>query len=99
MVREALANGRESLSLATIARRVFRRGEDFDARLDPAVRIEVGRLRRALERYYGRAGAEDPVCISRPRGACVPIARWTPGRAREARDRVDLEASAPVSRP
>jgi hypothetical protein len=64
MVRERLANRQKSLSLATIAKQVFRRGEDFDSKLDPAVRIEVARLRRALDRYNGLAGAEDAVCTS-----------------------------------
>ena len=86
MVGETLANRLESLSLATIARRVFRRGEDFDSNLDPAVRIEVARLRRALDRYNRLAGAEDPVCISLPPGASVPVARWAAGRASHARE-------------
>ena len=100
MVGEALANRQESLSLATIARRVFRRGKDFDSDLDPAVRIEVTRLRRALERYYRLAGAEDPVRISLPHCASAPVVRWVPGRASHARDLlVEVGAPAAVSRP
>jgi hypothetical protein len=75
MLGEMLANRQESLNLATIARQVFRRGEDFDPHLDPAVRIEIARVRRALDRYYRLSGATDPVRISLPRGAFVPVAR------------------------
>ena len=100
LVGETLANRQKSLSLATIARRVFARGEDFDSDLDPAVRIEVARLGRALDRYNRLAGAEDAVCISLPRGACMPVARWAPARARHAREGLaDQGAFAPVGRP
>ncbi len=97
MVEETLANRPESLSLATIARRVFRRGEDFDPLLDPAVRIEVARLRRALDRYNRLAGAEDPVCISLPRGASVPVVQWAAGRSSQREIREDLRESAAVT--
>jgi hypothetical protein len=36
------------------------------------VRVEAGRLRRALARYYGGAGSNDPVVIELPRGSYVP---------------------------
>jgi adenylate cyclase len=99
LVGEMLANRQESLSLASIARQVFRRGEDFDSRLDPAVGIEVGRLRRALDRYYRLAGAGDPVRISLPRGESAPVAQWVPGRASVRRgSSLDLEES-PVATP
>ncbi|HVQ31756.1 MAG TPA: hypothetical protein VMV21_19315 [Vicinamibacteria bacterium] len=86
MLGEMLANRQESLNLATIARQVFRRGEDFDPHLDPAVRIEIARVRRALDRYYRLSGAADPVRISLPRSAFVPVARCvarTPNPSRE----------------
>jgi adenylate cyclase len=99
LVGEMLANRQESLSLASIARQVFRRGEDFDSRLDPAVGIEVARLRRALDRYYRLAGAGDPVRISLPRGESAPVAQWVPGRASVRRgSSLDLEES-PVATP
>ncbi|MDX1188779.1 hypothetical protein GOL88_27870 [Sinorhizobium medicae] len=37
------------------------------------MRIEAGRIRRALERYYLVAGRNDPVVISIPKGGYVPI--------------------------
>ena len=51
---------------------MFERDESFDGQADPAVRIEAGRLRRALERYYLVAGQADSVLIEIPKGRYVP---------------------------
>jgi hypothetical protein len=56
----------------TIAVEALGRGADFDANTDPIVRVEAGRLRRALERYYAGPGATDSVRIYIPRGRYVP---------------------------
>lgn len=76
IVEETLAGRQESLSQAAIATRVFGRRGDFDPTVDPIVRIQAGRLRRSLERYYLLAGSSDPVRIELPRGAYVPVMRW-----------------------
>lgn len=55
----------------TIAVEVFGREKGFDANLDPIVRIQAGRLRRALEHYYLVAGGNDPIRIDVPRGGYV----------------------------
>ena len=47
---------------------VFDRDVDFDPQVDPIVRIEAGRLRRALERYYLTEGKNDPIVIRIPKG-------------------------------
>jgi adenylate cyclase len=39
---------------------------------DPIVRIEVGRLRRDLERYYLAEGRDDPIPIIIPEGRYAP---------------------------
>lgn len=69
---EALAGRGEDLTQAVIATRVFGRKSDFDPLLDPIVRIQAGRLRRSLERYYQRAGKRDLVRIHLPRGSYLP---------------------------
>jgi hypothetical protein len=51
------------------------RSADFDPGSDPIVRVEAGRLRRRLERYYGHNGADDPVMIELVRGSYVPCFR------------------------
>jgi len=80
VVEEKLAGRSHRLKGYTIAVEVFGRGDDFDATHDPIVRIQAGRLRRALERYYLVAGVRDPVLIDIPKGRYVPrfVARSVP---------------------
>lgn len=81
VVEEALAGRGAAIRGYTIATRVFRRSENFDPSRDPIVRIEAGRLRRALERYYLVAGGLDPIRIDIPKGRYVPrFHRQTPAR-------------------
>jgi len=76
IVEETLAGRADGLTQPAIAVRVFGRRKDFDALVDPIVRIQAGRLRRSLERYYLLEGADDPVHIELPRGGYVPVFRW-----------------------
>lgn len=73
VVQETLAGNERQLKGFTIATEVFGRGKDFDAAHDPVVRIQAGRLRRALERYYLTAGGDDPIYIDIPKGGYVPV--------------------------
>ena len=57
----------------TIATQALGRGQDFDPQSDPIVRVEAGRLRRALDAYYHDSGRDDPIRIIVPRGTYVPI--------------------------
>ncbi len=59
----------------TIGTEALGRGEDFDPEADPIVRVEAGRLRRALEQHYAGPGATDEVIIKLPRGRYVPSFR------------------------
>lgn len=72
IVRESLDGEVARLKAYSIALSVFDRPESFDPQLDPVVRIEAGRLRRALERYYAGPGADDVIIIGVPKGAYVP---------------------------
>lgn len=72
VVEQSLAGRATLIKGRTVARHVFGRGADFDAARDPIVRIEAGRLRRAIERYYLVAGSHDPIRIDMPKGRYVP---------------------------
>ncbi|MCL7938622.1 MAG: hypothetical protein M8844_10700 [marine benthic group bacterium] len=72
VVEETLAGRSAGLKGYTVATRVFGRNESFDPSSDPIVRIEAGRLRRVLERYYLVAGERDPIRIDIPKGRYVP---------------------------
>jgi len=73
IIEETLAGRSDQLKGFTIATQVFGRNQDFDAAQDPIVRIQAGRLRRALERYYLVAGTQDAIIIDIPKGRYVPV--------------------------
>jgi adenylate cyclase len=72
VVDEALAGRSSQLKGYTIAVSVYGRPEQFDPQVDPIVRVEAGRLRRALDHYYLTAGKGDPIRIAIPKGSYVP---------------------------
>ncbi|PDT23602.1 hypothetical protein [Rhizobium hidalgonense] len=72
IVDETLAGRETNLKAYAIAQAVFGRDASFDAQNDPVVRIEAGRIRRALERYYLVVGRGDPIQITIPKGRYVP---------------------------
>ena len=82
---ESLAGREVGLTADTIACNVFGRPEGFDPAADPIVRIEAGKLRKALERYYLTAGARDPIRIDIPKGSYVPTFRPSADEAPEQR--------------
>jgi adenylate cyclase len=73
VVEETLAGRANRIKAYTIATTVFGREETFDAQSDSIVRIEAGRLRRALEHYYLTAGVGNPIRILLPRGTYAPV--------------------------
>ena len=100
VVERVLAGGGGRLKGYTIAVEAFGRAPDFDSQIDPIVRVEAGRLRRRLERYYAGEGAGETVWIELPRGGYVPVFRWReaqvcavplPALADIAGDAVDVE--------
>ncbi|MGI9383666.1 MAG: hypothetical protein ACR2PO_10965 [Methyloligellaceae bacterium] len=72
LVNESLAGRTDRLKGYTIGLDVFDRPETFDPQTDPIVRVQVGRLRQLLEKYYLTEGSGDPVVIEVPRGGYVP---------------------------
>ncbi|MDX2498986.1 MAG: adenylate cyclase, partial [Deltaproteobacteria bacterium] len=72
VVEETLEGRTDQIKGYTIAVTVYGRNEKFDPQTDPIVRVEAGRLRRALEHYYLTAGKNDPARIKIPKGSYVP---------------------------
>jgi adenylate cyclase len=97
IVEETLAGRGEELTQSAIATKVFGRKDDFDAVVDPIVRIQAGRLRRSLERYYLLSGRHDSVHIELPRGGYVPAFHNVPV-AMDATDPVATEKRAPQAK-
>jgi hypothetical protein len=72
VVEAALAGHSDTIKAYTIAVEALGRSPSFDPQADPIVRVEAGRLRHALARYYAEAGRDDPLTIDVPRGTYVP---------------------------
>ena len=75
VVEAVLHNRQDRIKAYTIGVEVLRRDVRFDPQLDPIVRVEATRLRRAIERYYAGPGIDDPLLIDLPRGSYVPTFR------------------------
>jgi hypothetical protein len=100
---ERTLDGREdTIKAYTVATEVLGRPESFDPQIDPIVRVEATRLRRSLERYYGRTA--DQVLITIPRGSYVPHFQYadetpeTPSGA-SAREAAPASTARPLSAP
>ncbi|TCL67150.1 hypothetical protein [Rhizobium sp. BK251] len=69
----------EGVKAYSIAIDVLGRASNFDASLDPIVRIEVSRLRNALSQYYEAFGTPTGILIDLPKGRYVTRFLLTPG--------------------
>jgi tetratricopeptide (TPR) repeat protein len=89
VVEETLAGRASSLKEYSLGVAAFDRGDEFDPRMDPIVRVQARNLRVRLGQYYAGPGANDPILIELPKRTYVPVFR----------DRVEEEAlePAPVS--
>ena len=56
----------------TIGIDVFGRGEGYDPKIDPVVRVEMHRIRQKLKEYYQDEGVNDPIFVEIPTGHYVP---------------------------
>ena len=73
VVQAALDGRSETLKEVLIGIELFDRQLDaYDPRLDPIVRVEAGRIRAKLTRYYLSEGSGDPYGFDIPSGGYVP---------------------------
>ena len=72
IVQETIAGRAAALKESCIAVEVYDRPPEYDPKLDAIVRVEAGRLRSKLDRYYGNSGSGNPLRIALPKGAYVP---------------------------
>jgi tetratricopeptide (TPR) repeat protein len=75
VVDSVLAGDGDRIKSYTIAVEALGRNEDFDPKFDPIVRVEAGRVRRALTRYYSSDDVAHAVIIELPLGSYVPTFR------------------------
>ncbi|GJD61458.1 hypothetical protein [Methylobacterium frigidaeris] len=72
VVEEELAGRGATIKAYTIATQALGRNPDFDPSLDPSVRVEAGRLRRALDDAYAQHAEGLEVRIAVPVGGYRP---------------------------
>lgn len=72
IVQEFRSGRGNQLKEYSIGVEVYARSETYDPRIDAIVRVEAGRLRAKLTRYYDQYGQQDPIVISLPKGSYVP---------------------------
>ncbi|MBD3846671.1 hypothetical protein IED13_13255 [Bosea sp. SSUT16] len=94
VVERAVEGRRAELKGYTIAVEALGRPADFDPQADPIVRVEAGRLRRALTQYYAGEGQDDPVRMTMPVGGYAPVFAFV-----EPGDRVGPEPFVPPGGP
>jgi predicted ATPase len=78
-VSETMAGRGGDLKEYLLGATVLERGDSFDPKADPIVRMQMRRLRERLERYYAGEGRYDLVLIDIPKGTYMPTFR-TPAR-------------------
>ena len=91
LVEETLAGSEGSLKAYTIGRKALGRPPGFDPQTDPIVRVEIGRLRATLDRYY-RTHPEAPLVIGIPKGRYT--AEFTVVEKRPSRAAIESTAGA-----
>ena len=72
LVESCLAGNEQRLNQRELAEAVFERTVGFDPDRDAIVRVEMRKLRQALDLYYLEQGQHDAVVISVPKGGYVP---------------------------
>ena len=72
LVNEELEGRGDRIKAFTIGVDVMGKGDDFDPSVDSIVRVEISRLRDALDLYYARDDADGTLRIEIPKGAYRP---------------------------
>ena len=97
VVETVLAGKPEHIKAYTIAVEALSRDQNFDPQHDPIVRVEAGRLRIALARYYAEPGRDDPLVIELPRGTYVPTFRRRAAGSLESQAPLQPAAAQPTN--
>lgn len=72
VVEETLAGRGGLIKEYSLGAEVFSRGDDFDPRIDPIVRVQARNLRARMAKYYEGPGADDALIIDLPKRTYVP---------------------------
>src|ERR1043165_2350590 len=73
VVEETLAGRGGLIKEYSLGAEVFSRGDDFDPRIDPIVRVQARNLRARMAKYYEGPGASESIVIELPKRTYVPV--------------------------
>lgn len=112
LIGETIAGRAATLKSFIVAVDALGRKEDFDSASDSSARVQMGRLRKALESYYSHNNAIDDECIYLQPGSYIvrlaPLSVAYPSLGRPTRGNTedaisvraaDNEASSPFASP
>ncbi len=101
VTERTLAGESKTIKQYTIGVEVYERKPSFDPKSDPLVRIEAGRLRRAINKYYKSSGHSDPIFFQIPPGTYVPrfVPKGTAARTRSRAESADTTVSEALHPP
>jgi tetratricopeptide (TPR) repeat protein len=94
IVKQAQAGNAANITQRLIAVDGLGRPSDFDAAIDPSIRVQAGRLRAQLDEYYATEGRFNPLRITVPSRSYQPI--FTPHQASTASLPLVLEDDSPI---
>ena len=75
VVETALDGKASEIKESLIAVEAYGRRADYNPQIDSTVRVEAGRLRTRLQKWYDSDGANERVRIELPKGGYVPVFR------------------------
>jgi tetratricopeptide (TPR) repeat protein len=101
VVEETLAGRGGQIKEYSLGVEVFSRGDDFDPRVDPIVRVQARNLRARMAKYYEGPGATEPVLIDLPKRTYVPVfaARQAETAAPQSQPEAEIEAVPQLAPP
>lgn len=100
LVDETLAGRGGSLKEFKIGVDVYGRdGETYDPRIDPVIRVDIGRLRTKLGEYYAAEGRNDAVRIELPKGSYAVLFQTASPPQEFATGELTTPEPVPGSRP
>lgn len=99
VVSEELAGRGKRIKAYAIAVDALGRPESFDPQTDPAVRVDVRRLRRALDEYYEDEGKDADLIVNIPKGGYRPVFRRRPATVPQVDAAKENAPLAPVAGP
>ena len=73
VVETSLSGAGDQIKESLIAIEVYGRRPDYNPQVDSTVRVEAGRLRARLRRYYESTGTQDEIRIELPKGGYAPV--------------------------